>query len=120
MNTTKTIHATAIAIVGAMPIGFASPTWAASVPSSTAAVATATPDAARDVRYYRDGYRRGYRNHGGLVAGGLALGVIGAVAGRGYYRDHAYEGPYGYGDSSDGYGYSRGYRHGTYDQYYGH
>jgi hypothetical protein len=123
MNTTMTMYSIAIAIAGAMTIGIASPTWAASVPANTAAVATAAPNAATDVRYYRDGYRRGYRNHGGVIAGGLALGVLGAVAGQGYYRDRAYDGPYGYGGRSDGYGYAPRYGYapgyGTYDQYYG-
>src|SRR5690349_21442925 len=61
MNTTMTMYSIAIAIAGAMTIGIASPTWAASVPSNTAAVATAARNAATDVRSYRDGYRRGQR-----------------------------------------------------------
>jgi len=61
MNTTMTMYSIAIAIAGAMTIDIASPTWAASVPSNTAAVATAAPTAATDVRYYRNGYRRIHR-----------------------------------------------------------
>ena len=61
MNTTMTMYSIAIAIAGAMTIDIASPTWAASVPSNTAAVATAAPNAATDVRYYRNGYRRIHR-----------------------------------------------------------
>jgi len=80
MNTTMTMYSIAIAIAGAMTIGVASPTWAAPVLANTAAVATAAPNAATDVRYYRNGYHRGYRNNGGAIVGGLALGVIGAVA----------------------------------------
>src|SRR4029077_11203202 len=91
MNTTITMHSIAIAIAGVVTIGIAGPTWAASVPPSTAAVATAAPNAATDVRYYRNGYRRGYRNYGGVIAGGLALGVIGALAGQAYYGDRAYD-----------------------------
>jgi hypothetical protein len=115
MNTMMTKCSIAIAIAGAMTIGVASPSWAAPVLSNTAAVATAAPNAATDVRYYRNGYRRGYRNHGGAIVGGLALGVIGAVAADGYYRDRAYDGPYGYGGSSNGYGYAPAY--GSYDHY---
>jgi hypothetical protein len=120
MNTTMTMYSIAIAIAGAMTIGVASPTWAAPVLSNTAAVATAAPNTATDVRYYRDGYRRGYRNHGGAIVGGLALGVIGAVAADGYYRDRAYGAPYGYGGGSDGYGYGYGYApgYGSYDRHY--
>jgi len=117
MNTTMTMYSIAIAIAGAMTISIASPSWATPVLSNAAAVATAAPNAATDVRYYRDGYRRGYRNHGGaIVGGGLALGVIGAVAAEGYYRDRAYGAPYGYGGNSDGYGYAPGY--GSYDRHY--
>ena len=129
MNTTMTMNSIAIAIAGAMTIGIASPTWAASVPSNTGAVATAAPNAVTDVRYYRNGYRHGHRNYGGVIAGGLALGVIGAVAGQGYYGDRAYDGPYGYGGRSDGYRYAPGYGsaprygyapgYGTYEGYYG-
>jgi hypothetical protein len=97
----------ALAIAGAMAIGVASPAWAAPVLSNTAAVKAAVPAATTDVRYYRNGYR----NNGGLIIGGLALGVIGAVAAQGYYRDRAYGGPYGYAEAPyrGGYGYGPGY-----------
>ena len=117
VNTTMTMYSIALVIAGAMTIAVASPTLAAPVLSNTAAFATAAPNLATDVRYYRDGYRRGYRNNGADIVGGLALGVIGAVAAEGYYRDRAYDGPYGYGGRSDGYGYAPGY--GTYDRHYG-
>src|SRR5690242_6661190 len=71
VNTTMTMYSIAIEIAGAMTIGIASLTWAASVPSNTAAVVTAAPNVATDVRYYWHGHRRGHRNHG--VAGALAL-----------------------------------------------
>ena len=117
MNKTMTKCSIAIAIAGVMTIGVASPSWAAPVLSNTAAVATAAPNAVTDVRYYRNGYHRGYRNDGAAIAGGLALGVIGAVAAEGYYRNRAYDGPYGYGGRSDGYGYAPAY--GSYDRHYG-
>lgn len=83
----------ALAIAGVVTIGAASPSSAAPVLSNTVAVEAAAPNAVTQVRYYR----RGYRNNGGLIVGGLALGAIGAVAAQGYYRDRAYDGPYGYG-----------------------
>jgi hypothetical protein len=110
MNNLMTKCSIAVALAGAMTIAVASPSWAAPVLSNTAAVATAAPNAATDVRYYRDGYRRGYRNTGAAIVGGLALGAAGAVAADGYYRNRAYDGPYGYG-GSDGYGYAPGYRY---------
>jgi hypothetical protein len=116
MKTMMTKGALAIAVAGAMTIGVASPSWAAPVLSNTAAVKAAAPNAVTDVRYYGNGYRRGYRNNGGLIVGGLALGAIGAVAGQryyrgdgyyrdGYYGDRAYAQPYGYRS----YGYEPGY-----------
>ena len=76
MNKMITKRSIAIAIAGATAIGVASPSWAAPVLSNTATVATAVPKAATDVRYYRNGYHRGYRNNGGAIIGGLALGII--------------------------------------------
>jgi branched-subunit amino acid ABC-type transport system permease component len=120
MNKMTTKRSIAIAIAGAMTIGvaipIASPAFAAPVLSNTAAVATAAPSAVTDVRYYRNGYHRGYRNHGGAIVGGLALGVIGAVAAQRYYRDRTYDEPYGYRDNSYGYGYAPGY---DYDRHRG-
>ena len=114
MNKMTTKRSIAIAIAGATAIGVASPSWAAPVLSNTATVATVVPKAATDVRYYRNGYHRGYRNNGGAIIGGLALGAIGAVAAQGYYRDRTYSEPYGYGGSPYGYRYAPGY--GSYDQ----
>jgi len=60
------------------------------------------------------------RNHGVIIAGGLALGVIGALANQAYCGHRVYDGPSGYGE---GYGYASrsGYApgYGTYDRYYG-
>jgi hypothetical protein len=108
----------AIAIAGATTLGVASPSWAAPVLSNTVAVKAAVPSATTDVRYYR----RGFRNHGGLILGGLALGAVGAVAAQGYYRDRPY-GAYGYGEPYRGryvygpaygqpYGYAPAYGYG--------
>jgi hypothetical protein len=117
--TTKT-RSIAIAIAGATAIGvaspIASPAWAAPVLSNTAAVATAAPNAVTDVRYYRNGYHRGYRNNGGAIIGGLALGAVGAVAAQRYYRDRTYDEPYGYRDNSYAYGNGPGY---DYDRHRG-
>jgi hypothetical protein len=117
MNTTTKKCAIAIAIAGAMAIGAASPSWAASVPSNTAAVAAAAPNALTDVRYYRNRYRGGYRYYGVPVVGGLALGVFGAAAAAGgYYGDRVYDQPYGYAGAPYGYGYAPGYGYGSYNR----
>jgi hypothetical protein len=113
MNTT-TKRWFAIAIAGAMTIGAAIPAWAASVPSNAAAVAATAPNALTNVRYYRHGYRGGYRNNGGAVIGGFGLGVIGAVGAQRYYGDRVYDEPYGYAGGPYGYGYAPGY--GSYDR----
>jgi hypothetical protein len=105
MNMMTTKRSIALAIAGAMTIGVAGPSWAAPVLSNTAAVKAAAPSAVSDVRYYRNGYR----NNGGLIIGGLALGVFGAVAAQGYYRDRVYNGPYGYAGTPYGYGYAPAY-----------
>jgi hypothetical protein len=112
--------ASILGIAGAFAIASASPSWAIQLPSNTAEVRTATamPNPLTDVRYYRRGYyhrgyyRRGYYgggyyDPGAAVAGGLALGLLGAAAGAAsapyyygppayYYGPPAYYAPYGY------------------------
>lgn len=114
MNEQTMKRAVAIAVASAVVFGAVSPSWAAPVLSSTAAVRTAVPSAVSDVRYR--GHRRYYRNNGAGIALGI-LGVAGAVAGaatydhyygdRGYYRQGYYGGGpgYGYGGGPNYYGY---------------
>ncbi|WOJ89903.1 hypothetical protein RZS28_00885 [Methylocapsa polymorpha] len=120
MRTTTNIHAMwlggALGIAGAFVIASASPSWAIQLPSNTGPVraAAATPSHLTEVRYYRRGYyhrryyRRGYYDPGAAVAGGLALGLLGAAAGAAaapyyyygppayYYGQPMYYAPYGY------------------------
>jgi len=114
MNKMTMKRSAALAIAGAMAITLASPSWAAPVLSNAAGAKARAPNAVTNARHYRNGYRdggRAYRNDGGAIIGGLALGVIGAVAAQGYYRDRGYDGPYAYGGDPyrSGYGYGPGY-----------
>ena len=83
----------AAGIVGAMALCETIPAVAAPVPSSTVIVKTTAPNALNQVRA-----RRG---RGGAIGAGVALGVIGALAGAAaaqnqYYGDPGYYGGPGY------------------------
>lgn len=104
---TRTMKSTiALGVAGALAIAAASPSWAAPVPSNTAALKSAAPTETTDVRHFR------HRGVGpGLLFGGLALGLAGAALASPYYYD---DGPgYGYGpgyyDNGPGYAYGPGY-----------
>jgi hypothetical protein len=102
---TRTMKSTiALGVAGALAIAAASPSWAAPVPSNTAALKSAAPTETTDVRYFR------HRGVGpGLLFGGLALGLAGAALASPYYYD---DGPvYGYG-YGPGYDYGPGYAYG--------
>ena len=87
MNKTQLVkRAIAIGIVGAMVLSDAVPSLAAPVPSSTAIVKTSAPDMIDHVRS-----RRSQR-----VGAGIALGVIGALAGAAAVQNQYYYGGPGY------------------------
>jgi hypothetical protein len=108
----------AIAIAAAITLGTTIPLSAAPVLSNTAGVKATLSNPVTDVRYYRHGYRRGY-GYGyaaPVIAGGLALGILGATVGQGYYGDRQYYGERqyygpGYGPAYYGnpYGYDRNF-----------
>jgi hypothetical protein len=85
-------HSLAAIAAGAIALGGVDPSWAAPVPSITAAVATTAPDQAIAVGYY-------YRDYGGAwVNGPLAVGFLGASAvtpfyGPSYYPPYVYYAP---------------------------
>lgn len=93
MCTPISSRALAMGLAGALMITAAAPTWAAAVPSNTAAVKAAVSGDVIDVRW------RGGR--GGAIIGGvaaeLAIGAIAGAASRPYYYDPGY-GYYGYAD----------------------
>jgi uncharacterized membrane protein YeaQ/YmgE (transglycosylase-associated protein family) len=108
-------RAVVIGIVGAMVLGETVPSFAAPVPSSTAIVKTTAPNMLDQVRSRR----------GRAIGAGVALGVIGALAGAAaaqnqgyYYGPGYYGGPYGPGYYGPGY-YGSGY-YGDPGYYYGY
>jgi len=112
-RTAKTIIAVGLVVATAIP------TWAAPVPSNTAAVKTAAPIQTTEVRYF------GYRGFGpGVAIGGLAFGLAGAALAAPYYYGYGYPGYYGYGYPGYAYGpnyYGYGYPGYTYGpNYYGY
>jgi hypothetical protein len=103
--TVQTIkRALVVAIAGATAFGAMTPAWSAPVMTSAASVAAAVPLQISDVRYYRGGNYRGYRNNNGAAIALGVLGVVGAVAAASAYRhnrygyNRGYGGPYGYGN----------------------
>ncbi len=101
---TRTMKRTiAAGVAAALAIAAATPSWAAPVPSNTAALKSAMPSQATDVRYFR---HRGFGP--GLVFGGLALGLAGAALASPYYYDAP---AYAYGP---GYDYAPGYAYAPY------
>ena len=98
-------RAVAIGIVGAMVLAETVPAFAAPVFSSTTVVKTTAPNMFDQVRSRR----------GRVIGAGVALGVIGALAGAaaaqnqgyyygpGYYGPDYYGGPYGAGYYAPGY-----------------
>jgi len=96
-----------LGLLGALTLATAAPTWAAPVPSSTAAVKAAAPIPTIEARYVRHHYvSRGFGP--GAAIGGLALGLAGAALAAPYY--YGYPG-YAYGP---GYYYGPGYEPGPY------
>jgi hypothetical protein len=88
--------------------------------ASPEAIAAAAPVAYTRYRGY--GYRHGYyrRNHGGAIAAGAALGLIGGIATAAAVNSYGYGGyyPAGYGY---GYGYpAYGYAYPAYSYGYGY
>jgi hypothetical protein len=82
----------AIVIAAAITLGTTIPLSAAPALSNTAGVKATMSNPVTDVRYYRRGYDRGYGYAAPLIAGGLALGIVGATVGQGYYGDRQYYG----------------------------
>jgi hypothetical protein len=83
--------------------------WAAPVPSSTAAVEAMVPNNLTEVRYHR----------GGAIAAGIALGLLGAAIAPPYYYGPYYYPPYApYYGPYGGYGPYWGYA--PYYGYYGY
>jgi hypothetical protein len=108
MNKQTAKRAAALAVVGAVMLGSAPPSWAAPISSSMLILKQTAPSSVvTDVRYrhYRGRY---YGNPGaaiglgilGAAAGAAALGAYGAYGpgyyGPGYYQPGYYVAPYSY------------------------
>lgn len=105
-----------LGLVGALTMAAASPTWAAPVPSSTAAVKAAAAVPTTEVRYWHRGFGPG------AVFGGLALGLAGTALAAPYYYSEPYGYGYGYGPRYYGpgyYGYGPSYAYGPGPYAYG-
>ena len=114
MNKQTTKRAVALAIVGAVMLGSAPPSWAAPISSGMIILKQAAPSSVvTDVRYRHYRGRGYYGNPGaaiglgilGAAAGAAALGAYGAY-GPGYYGPGYYQQPGYYGAP---YPYRRGY-----------
>lgn len=104
MMTRTAKNTVALGLVGALAMAGASPTWAAPVPSNTAAVKAAVSTPTTEVRFRHRGFGPG------VAFGGLALGLAGAALAAPYYYapppsyGYAYGPDYYYGDP--GYAYA--------------
>jgi 4-hydroxybenzoate polyprenyltransferase len=119
MNKQTITLAVAGAIIGAVVVGSAPPSWAAPLSSSMTAFKRATLSDVTDVyyrRYYGGYYGRRYYNRGAAIG----LGILGAAAGAAAVAGSGYYGPYGpgyYGPSYGYYGTPYPYRRGYYYPY---
>jgi len=118
---TKTAKRATIALVlaGALALGAAGPSIAASIPTNPSVMKAAAPDSVTNVR----GRHHAWHNDGwaaGAIIGGLALGAIAAATAPPYYYDYGY-GPYAatYGYRPYGYYGYQYYRYRPYG-YYGY
>jgi hypothetical protein len=93
-------NAIALGVAGALALSAATPSFAASVPTNTAAVKAAVPGVTTEVRWH------GGWGWGPAVGVGIGLGFAGAYYG-GYGYGCPYYGYYGYcgGPYAYGYGY---------------
>jgi hypothetical protein len=107
-------NAVALSLAGALALSAATPSFAASMPTNTAAVKAAVPGATTDVRWH------GGWGWGPAVGVGIGLGFAGAYyGGYGYGCPYYYDGYYCGGPYAYGYGYEPGYAYAPGPYYYG-
>jgi hypothetical protein len=114
-------NAVALGLAGALALSAVTPSFAASVPTNTAAVKAAVPGVTTDVRWHGGGWRGGWGGWGwGPAVGiGLGLGLAGAYYGGYGYGCPYYDGYYCGGPYAYGYGYEPGYAYAPGPYYYG-